>query len=61
MAPDPLALRLVKAARERSANSEPGAIPTTSASISVLIPWQYIGPWLVFETINPFGFWCAST
>ena len=29
-------------------------MPTTSASIKVLMPWQYIGPWLVFETSMPF-------
>ena len=27
-------------------------MPTTSASINVLMPWQYIGPWLEFETSN---------
>ena len=28
-------------------------MPTTSASINVLMPWQYIGPWLEFETSRP--------
>ena len=33
------------------------SIPTTSASISVLIPWLYIGPWLRRCTIMSSGRW----
>ena len=36
-------------------------MPTTSASMSVLIPWQYIGPWLVPETSIPLAAWWSRT
>src|SRR4051794_35923142 len=50
-----------RADRQRSASSGSPAMPTTSASIRVLMPWQYIGPWLEFETRRPLGRWWSTT
>ena len=49
------------AGRAWSASAGSLVMPTTSASISVLIPWQYIGPWLVLATSMPSGRWWART
>ena len=38
-----------------SASSGSAVMPTTSASINVLMPWQYIGPWLELETSSAVG------
>ncbi len=49
------------ASRASEARGSSVVMPTTSASISVLMPWQYIGPWLVRATTRPLGFWLATT
>ena len=53
--------RLAQGLSAGRASSGSAVMPTTSASINVLMPWQYIGPWLELETSMPSARWCART